>query len=262
MAGTLYLVTNTLNGKQYVGQTIVAGNRVGHGKLITKSYNKYGKDSFTYEPVCTGIDNRNTLNFMEKFWIKVMDCRIPNGYNIEHGDSSKGKTSEYTKQLLRQINLGFKHTEEAKRKISEASRIMWSKDKEKLSELRRGRIVTEEVRAKISASNTGKKRSEETCKRIGLAKLGFKHSEETKAKKRGVKASDETKAKLSASLKGRVVTAETRAKISVAQKGRVIPDEVKMKIKEARKHQVFSDETKQKLSDAAKRQWARQRGEI
>ena len=262
MAGTIYLVTNTLNGKQYVGQTIVAGNDIGHGKLMTKAYAKHGKRNFTYELLCGDIANRPTLNFMERFWISVMSSQVPNGYNIENGGSTKGKTAESTKEKLRQIFTGFKHTEEAKHKISEASRIMWAENKEKLSALRRGRVVTDEVKAKISASNTGKKRSEETCKRVGLAKLGFKHSEETKAKKRGVKASDETKAKLSAIRKGHQVSAETRAKISAAQKGRVIPDEVKMKIKEARKHQVFSDETKQKLSEAAKLQWAKKRGEI
>ena len=131
MAGTIYLVTNTLNGKQYVGQTIVAGNRVGHGKLITKAYNKYGKDSFTYEPICNSIENRNTLNFMEKFWIKVMDCRIPNGYNIEHGGSKVEKIADETRAILsakskgNQRRLGTKQSEATRALMSAQRRNMW-----------------------------------------------------------------------------------------------------------------------------------------
>jgi group I intron endonuclease len=262
MAGTIYLVTNTLNGKQYVGQTIVAGNDIGHGKLMTKAYAKHGKRNFTYELLCGDIGNRPTLNFIERFWISVMDSRIPNGYNIENGGSSKGKTAESTKELLRQINLGFKHTDEAKRKIAEASRIMWAKDKEKLSELRRGRIVTDEVKAKIAASNKGQKRSEETCKRIGLAKLGTKASEETKAKMRNKVISDETKAKLAVARKTWSYSEESKAKMSASQKGRFVSEATKAKLSSINKGKTFSMETKQKLSEAAKLQWAKKRGEI
>ena len=45
MAGTIYLVTNNLNGKQYVGQTTVASEKRGHGTLVTAAYRKYGKEN-------------------------------------------------------------------------------------------------------------------------------------------------------------------------------------------------------------------------
>jgi group I intron endonuclease len=182
MAGTIYLVTNTLNGKQYVGQTIVANNRVGHGSLVTKAYRKHGKRNFTYELLCGEIANRPTLNFMERFWISVMNSQVPNGYNIENGGSSKGKTAESTKEKLRQIATGFKHTEETKRKIAIASANRSAETKAKLSLAKTGRIFTDEVKAKIAESNKGQKRSEETCKRIGLSKTGIKASAETRAK--------------------------------------------------------------------------------
>jgi group I intron endonuclease len=182
MAGTVYLITNTLNGKQYVGQTIVAGNDIGHGKLMTKAYAKHGKRNFTYELLCGEIANRPTLNFMERFWISVMNSQVPNGYNIENGGSSKGKTAESTKEILRQKATGYKHTEEAKRKISEASRNSSAETRAKISAANKGRVVTDEVKAKIAESNKGQKRTAETCKRVGLAKLGTKASAETRAK--------------------------------------------------------------------------------
>jgi hypothetical protein len=182
MAGHIYLVTNSINGKQYVGQTIVAGNDIGHGKLMTKAYAKHGKRNFTYELLCGDISNRPTLNFIERFWISVMGSQVPNGYNIENGGSSKGKTAESTKELLRQKATGYKHTEEAKRKISEASRNSSAETRAKISAANKGRIVTDEVKAKIAASNKGQKRTAETCKRVGLAKTGVKASAETRAK--------------------------------------------------------------------------------
>lgn len=188
MAGTLYLVTNILNGKQYVGQTIVAGNRVGHGKLITKAYNKYGKDSFTYEPVCTGIENRNTLNFMEKFWISVMDSRIPNGYNIEHGGSKVEKIADETRAILsakskgNQRRLGTKQSEATKALMSAQRRNPSAEYRRRLSEAQKGRVVTAETRAKIRIGNQGKIVSEETKAKIRTARKLQVFSAETKQK--------------------------------------------------------------------------------
>ena len=194
MAGTLYLVTNTLNGKQYVGQTIVAGNRVGHGKLITRAYNKYGKDSFTYEPICTGIENRNTLNFMEKFWIKVMDCRIPNGYNIEHGGSKVEKIADETRALLSAQRMGNQHR--LGTKVSEATKALMSAQR---------RNMSSDTRTRISNSLIGRPVSVETIEKIRVGNQGKIVSEETKVKIRTAR-------------KLQVFLAETKQKLSEAAK--------------------------------------------
>ena len=78
MQGRVYLVTNTLNGKQYVGQTITKHSRKGHGHALADAYKKYGHKSFTYETVCGGVDKPLTLDFMEQFWINVMGSLAPN----------------------------------------------------------------------------------------------------------------------------------------------------------------------------------------
>jgi group I intron endonuclease len=188
MAGTLYLVTNNLNGKQYVGQTIVASNKVGHGKLITRAYNKYGKDSFTYETVCTGIENRNTLNFMEKFWIKVMDCRIPNGYNIEHGGSKIEKIADETRALLsikskgNQRRLGSKASEATKALMSLQRRNMSSDTRTRISNALTGRVLSEASIEKIRVGNQNKIVSEETKAKIRAARKLQVFSAETKQK--------------------------------------------------------------------------------
>jgi hypothetical protein len=188
MAGTIYLVTNTLNGKQYVGQTIVAGNRVGHGKLITKAYNKYGKDSFDYVPVCNNIENHNTLNFMEKFWIKVMDCRIPNGYNIEHGGSKVEKIADETRAILsakskgNQRRLGTKQSEATKALMSAQRRNPSAEYRRRLSEAQKGRTFSAETIEKIRLGNQGKVVSEETKAKLSSINKGKTFSMETKQK--------------------------------------------------------------------------------
>ena len=101
MAGTIYLVTNNLNGKQYVGQTTVAGNKVGHGYMVTAAYKKYGKENFDYEVICSGLDNQPIIDFAERFWVTVMGCRIPNGYNIELGVAKKNQLAPETIEKMK-----------------------------------------------------------------------------------------------------------------------------------------------------------------
>ena len=154
MAGKIYLVTNNLNGKQYVGQTIVATNKVGHGKLMTRAYAKHGKDNFTYDKICGGLSNKAILNFAERFWIKVIDSRLPNGYNIEHGGSDKDKVSAETREKLRIANTGKKQSEETKAKRSAAlkGRSRPLAVREKISASHMGIVPNEVSRAKMSES--------------------------------------------------------------------------------------------------------------
>jgi len=188
MAGTIYLVTNNLNGKQYVGQTTVASEKRGHGKLVTAAYRKYGKENFSYEPICSNIDNRPTLNFIEKFWIKVMDCRVPNGYNIDHGGSSKDKVSDETRKKLSIANTGKKQSPE---QIAKVVKALKSRPKE--------------LYEKVAAKTKGQKRSPEFCKKLGERSKGKVLSEETKAKIREARSKQ-------------VITEETKRKLSEAAK--------------------------------------------
>lgn len=203
----IYCVTNLVNGKQYVGQT-VDNRKVGHGMAITDAYKKYGKESFEYKKICTSITNRNTLNYLERFWIATHNSIAPNGYNIEAGGTDKGKVAESTKQKLREHNLGKVVPIDVRKKISDS--LKGSKNPFY------GKTHSADSLAKMSAANIGKTVviSEATKKKIGLANAGInngmygkKHTEETKAKLKGraspkywlgKKFSDEQKAHLSA----------------------------------------------------------------
>jgi group I intron endonuclease len=207
MNAHIYCVTNLVNGKQYVGQT-VDNRKVGHGLAITDAYKKYGKEVFEYEKICTGIANRNTLNYLERFWIDTHNTIAPNGYNIESGGTNKGEVAESTKQKLREHNLGKVVSMDVRKKISES--LKGSKNPFY------GKTHSAETLAKISAANVGKTvvlsdEAKEKCRKAKIGALnpmyGKKHTEETKAKFKGrpspkywlgKKFSDEQKAHLSA----------------------------------------------------------------
>jgi len=188
MAGTIYLVTNNLNGKQYVGQTIVAGNKVGHGTLMTRAYRKHGKENFDYMPICTGLNNKAILNFAERFWITVMNSRIPNGYNIEFGGSRKGDLAPETIAKMKVAQLGWKRSPEAVAKVVKALKNR-----------------SPEVKQSCGAKLKGRKRPAHIGEAVKLAHTGKVVSEETKAK-------------LSAFNKGKIVSEQTRLKLSLAAK--------------------------------------------
>lgn len=79
---------------------------------------------------------------------------------------------------------GYKHSEEAKNKMSEShkGKKMSEEAKKKISEFRKDKTLSEETKRKMSKYQRGKKLSEETKKRISESQKGRKVSEKTKNK--------------------------------------------------------------------------------
>lgn len=89
----IYLITNTINGKQYVGQSLDAIRRFSeHCKnytedisLLNRAIKKYGKENFTMQILESQIENYNER---EKYWISIYKTLQPNGYNLTIGGES------------------------------------------------------------------------------------------------------------------------------------------------------------------------------
>lgn len=183
-----YLVTNTLTGKQYVGQTITPDNCVGHGKMVKQAYKKHGKQNFEYQVVRSNVPDAHTLNYLEKFWIGVMGCRIPNGYNIEHGGRRGGKIADETRAVLsakskgNKYRLGIPHPEAAIQLMRETRKNMPVERRQKISEANKGRVVSGETRRKIADGNRGKVIGESTRAKLAAHNTGKTVSEETRMK--------------------------------------------------------------------------------
>lgn len=88
MYGYVYLTTNLVNGKRYVGKKksekfLLA--YLGSGKLISAAIKKYGFDSFSVA-LLEEATSRDQLNTLEKEWIARLGAKTTAGfYNISSG---------------------------------------------------------------------------------------------------------------------------------------------------------------------------------
>lgn len=155
-------------------------------------------------PVLEIIEEVEKINwaYWERFYIVLFKSW---GFNLtnsnEGGEGNPGySVSEETRQKLRIVNIGKRHTEETKAKMKMSSSRFWL-----------GKKRSEEDRRKVSVALTGKKQSLETINRRSKAISGEKHplfgkqlTKDHKAKlwlKRDRTVSDETRRKTSISIK-------------------------------------------------------------
>lgn len=117
MKGFIYKITNTINGKSYIGQTIqnVKDRFYQHcatkcskailDMAIHRAIMKYGKSNFTIE-VIEEIDSAN-LNDREKYWIKYYNS-YNNGYNSTKGGQGGCKSFKAldVESIIKEYNLG------------------------------------------------------------------------------------------------------------------------------------------------------------
>lgn len=169
MYGYIYLITNRVNGKIYVGQhkydkMELDTNYHGSGKKLWNAYNKYGIDKFDTTLIDTA-DTKEELDQKETFYIDALDCRNPDvGYNIAEGGGGvsglcgekngfhgKQHTDE-TKQKMSESHKGKTLSEDTKRKISENH-----SDASGENNPMYGKHQTEESKQKISDGTTGGK---------------------------------------------------------------------------------------------------------
>ena len=241
----IYRVTNKINGKQYIGQTIhsfehrksehISKSITNNDKMyFHRAIKKYGKEAFKWD-IIHACDTIDMLNFCEKFYIGLHNTMVPNGYNLKEGGKN-AKCSKETKVKLSKSLLGYIHTDEAKKNMSKASK---------------GRVFSEETRRKLSEANKGNK-----------SRTGQPHTEETKLKiskaHLGKVLSEEHKRNLSKAHLGKVLSEEHKKKLSKSHIGKKHSEESKLKMSKSggnRKGRKHSEETKLKMSESAKKNW-------
>ena len=102
----IYKTTNLTTGKIYVGQDSKNNpNYFGSGKYIYLAIKKHGKQNFIKEILCE-CSCKTELDEKEKYWIKTLNSKYPNGYNLTVGGAGSlgkpnGPRSEETKLKMR-----------------------------------------------------------------------------------------------------------------------------------------------------------------
>jgi group I intron endonuclease len=138
----IYILQNKINLKIYVGKTYdpesrfmahlyaASGNTLPNKYLIHRAIAKYGQDNFIFQTI-DEFDNEKECLEAEKFWIEFFRSDVNRfgsecGYNLTAGGEGIS---------------GFKHSQEAKNKVSIANT---------------GRVFSNDTRNRMSAAHTGK----------------------------------------------------------------------------------------------------------
>lgn len=156
----VYLTTNKLNGKQYVGSHVtknINDSYIGSGRpYFANAVKKYGKENFE-RIILKECDSIEEARLLEEPYINEYNTLSPNGYNL----SPTGGTCEF----------GGRHSEESKKKISNSlkgkfkGRVFSDDWKQKLSDAKKNYVPwnvgkapyvwTEEMKKKAGESRKG-----------------------------------------------------------------------------------------------------------
>ena len=164
----IYKITNTINKKVYIGQTVRALRKRWweHKKdsetselPLYRAMRKYGPENFTIEEI-DGANSQSELNYIELHHIYLFNSISPNGYNLRIG-GSQGTHSQETRDKISNIiremdRLGTRYIKNGK------DSHMYG------NTYRRGVNLSQETRDKISKVQLGTKKSQETKDKMSL----------------------------------------------------------------------------------------------
>jgi len=211
MNSGIYCITNTINGKKYIGQSInikrrftqhkraVEKKKKGECFVMHRSMAKNGLDKFTFEVLLYTTD-REYMNLMEQKCIEKFNTLHPNGYNLNTGGQCPLAISDISRQKMlgrTPWNKGVPMTEEQKIKLSKAKKgkpgrkgfTLSEEQKKKHSEFMKGRVppnkgvpMSEEQREKMRNVDKSYTKTPEYRKMMSEAKKKSGISPEHRAK--------------------------------------------------------------------------------
>jgi group I intron endonuclease len=185
----VYLTTNLINGKQYVGDHTINDKEkkyyIGSGNIFKKAIKKYGEENFFKEILEWFKTREEAFNAQEKY-IKQFDTLVSSGYNISPKGGHRGKESVSEDSKIKMSNskkgnknpqyhikkelaafYGKKHSLEIKNKLSKSHKgiITWNKNLK----------LSNKIKLKISKSLIGFKHTTESKEKMSNSKKGDKH---------------------------------------------------------------------------------------
>lgn len=152
--GVIYKITNTLNGKFYIGQTLNLYARWANHKTASRgesqyhlhrAMRRYGVEHFTIEIIEESVPEI-LLNDREVLWIVTTNSIANGNYNMTNGGNG---------------TRGWRHTSESKTKIANGNR---------------GKKRTPKQKTQMSLSHLGKKQTPQHIAHGVASRLGRKHT--------------------------------------------------------------------------------------
>lgn len=179
MPGGIYQIAHIETGKAYVGSAVSLRKRWNrHLQLLRlgrhdnvhlqRAWNQCGAEAFRFS-VLEYVHEPSDLIEREKHWFDCLKV-LETGYNLLPVAGSR---------------LGFKHSEETKRKIRDAhiGKVVSQETREKMGAASRGRPLSPEARAKLSAIAKARVPSPESNAKRAAAMRGRKFPPEAAAKR-------------------------------------------------------------------------------
>ena len=128
----IYKIVNNINGKIYIGQSDNIARRWRQHRnrasfstndehiVLYRAIKKYGINNFSFEVVeeCS----REQLNEKEKYYIKLYNSEVPNGYNLTSGGNSSFKM-KLTLEQVKEIKELLKNTNISQTEIAEKFQV-------------------------------------------------------------------------------------------------------------------------------------------
>lgn len=164
MAQGIYKIINVKNNKFYVGSAVNFTKRKRRhwwalrskrhaNKYLQAAWDKYGEDSFVFvivEELKEGAD----ILAAENVWLKE---HVGKDYCYNLGSDATAPTRGWYAEKNPMWGKRFTHTDEAKARISEASknRVQSEEEKAKRKKSMKGHIISATTKAKISATLKG-----------------------------------------------------------------------------------------------------------
>ena len=203
----VYMITNKVNGKRYIGVTTqelqarFKQHLRNKDMIIGQAVRKHGRENFSIE-VIEECENLDSLREREAYFISLYNTLSPNGYNVELGgynpnpatrekiskaltgkkkspshvaniiEGRKGfKMPESAKEKLREANLGKTYSEETRKRVSEAGKLSYKKNPDRRKQQSKFGLM----RAGCEVSEDTRKRISEKLKGVPNHKTRIKH---------------------------------------------------------------------------------------
>lgn len=182
----IYKITNTLNNKEYIGQTTKPLKQRWREHQLAKkrqaihyAIKKYGVENFKIEQIGAAT-NQDELNQLEYDLIIQHNTMAPFGYNLRAGGMQCGISEETRQKKIdwykthKNPQLGKKLTEEHRKKVSMALKghVVSEETRNKISLANKGKIISQTHRDIVSKNNQTREVTDLTRQRLSTSHIG------------------------------------------------------------------------------------------